>query len=217
MSCIGRRLSAAPRAALPHQKIAQRRERIYEQLRRDPHRANNKKSRREGGRQKHSACPHQQDQHPMPSASYVRTTPSSKGQTAARVLRQLSQDGHRAPPKYRRPSKITPTQHYCNHQQTYDERPTATAIQLLRKGRPRITPNNQQRRGGAPPNNQQRRGGKHVLRLRQRVPSGKRLMGKQQLHGGGINGAHGRKMKATESATLPRVEMVSKRPQETNR
>ena len=106
MSCIGRRLSAAPRAALPHQKIAQRRGRIYEQLRRDPDRANINKLRREGGRRKNTACPHQQDQHPMPSASDVRTTPSSKGQMAARVLRQLSQDGHRAPPKHRCPSKI---------------------------------------------------------------------------------------------------------------
>ena len=35
--------------------------------------------------------------------------------------------------------------------------------------------------------------------------------------GGDTNGAHGQKLKATEIATLPRVEMVSKRPQETNR
>ena len=204
MSCIGRRLSAAPRAALPHQKIAQRRGRIYEQLRRDPHRANNNKSRREGGRRKHSACPHQQDQHPMPSASDVRTTPSSKGQTAARVLRQLSQDGHRAPPEHQRPSKII---HPLNITATIS-RHTISAQQRLRynflycqitnkgeappynllgggSGRPIITPNNQQRRGGAPPNNQQRRGGKHVLRLRQRVPSGKRLMGNNNYTGGG--------------------------------
>ena len=202
MSCNGRRLLAAPRAALPHQKNAQRCGRIYEQLRREPDRANIKMSRKEGGRRKHQACPHQQDQHPMPSASDVRTTPSSKGQTAARVIhRPIEPRRTSSTTKSSSPIRIkTPTQNYSNYQQTYEEPPTPTAIQLPDmpnnqqgeapphnllgggKGRPRITPNNQQRRGGAPPN---RRGGKYVLWPRQRVPIGKKLMGSTMITRGG--------------------------------
>jgi len=112
MSSIGRQFSTVPRAALPHQKIAQRRDGstnkcVGTQL------APTATSRQERGADKsikhapinktNTTCP------PLAMRARRRLARGSKklaASTVNRVLRQLSQDGHRAPPKHRQPSKI---------------------------------------------------------------------------------------------------------------